>query len=119
MREQKTKLMDPFGQASTMAGVRSHEAIAGAAAATGRTTDHGLVVLDEEESSRFLEWLTSRSPSLAEVKLICDWLALAEALLTAFKYYALHEMDGIDPGIALGFALLSVTLSAVTAKRHR
>jgi len=61
MREQKTKLMDPFGQASTMVGVRSHEAIAGAAASIGRTTDHGLVVLDEEESSRFLEWLTSRS----------------------------------------------------------
>jgi hypothetical protein len=118
MREQQTKLMDPFGQASIAVRGRTPEAVPGAVNATGRTTDHGLVVLDGEESSQFLEWLRSRSPSLAEVKMICEWLHLVEALITAIMYYALHETDSIDPGISLVFALMPVALSAA-AKRLR
>jgi hypothetical protein len=118
MHEQQAKLMDPLGLASIVARAQAPGSISGAAAATSRTTDYGLVVLDEKESSQFLEWLRSRSPSLAEVKMVCEWLHLVEALVSAIMYYALHEMDSSDPGIALAFALVPVVLSAV-AKRRR
>jgi hypothetical protein len=72
-----------------------------------------LLVLDDYESFRFLEWLKSRSPSSHEVKLVCERLAWIHALALVLMYYATSHVDGPELVSGLALASLIVLLSLV------
>ena len=73
-----------------------------------------LLILEDDAAASFLSWIGSRSPSLEQVKYVCDWLAVAHTSMLLLMYELTGEVDAPElfAGVALAWLVILLRLLA-------